>query len=160
MSELLKLLSEGERLSEGRMAEILGISLSQLEAEMKKLKEQGLLLGWIPVLNPEKEQDGVVRAAIEVKIAPERGGGFDRLAERIARFEVVESCYLMSGSYDLLVVVKESSLHRAAAFVSERLATIEGVLSTATHFMLRAYKEQGYLIEPPQEKKERLDVTP
>jgi len=147
-------------MSEGRMAEVLGISLEELEAEMEKLKAQGQLLGWIPVLNPEKEQDGVVRAAIEVKIAPERGGGFDRLAQRIARFEVVESCYLMSGSYDLLVVVKETSLHRAAAFVSERLATIEGVLSTATHFMLRAYKEQGYLIEPPQEKKERLDVTP
>jgi DNA-binding Lrp family transcriptional regulator len=95
-----------------------------------------------------------------VKVTPERGGGFNRLAQRIARFDEVESCYLMSGAYDLLVVVKQSSLHKVASFVSERLSTIEGIVSTATHFMLRAYKEQGYLIEQVEEEKDRLDVTP
>ncbi|MBT5815011.1 MAG: Lrp/AsnC ligand binding domain-containing protein, partial [Opitutales bacterium] len=90
----------------------------------------------------------------------ERGGGFNRLAQRIARFDEVESCYLMSGAYDLLVVVKQSSLHKVASFVSERLSTIEGIVSTATHFMLRAYKEQGYLIEQVEEEKDRLDVSP
>jgi DNA-binding Lrp family transcriptional regulator len=102
----------------------------------------------------------MVRAVIEVRITPERGGGFDRLAERIAKFEEVESCYLMSGGYDLLVFVSGESLHKVAAFVSEKLATIEGVLSTSTHFLLRTYKEQGFLVSSQGETKTRLDVSP
>jgi len=159
MNEVFKLLAEGERLSERQMAEILGMSVEEVEAQLEGAKQEGLLLGWIPVLNPSVDSD-VVRAAIEVKLTPERDGGFNRLADRISRFDEVESCYLMSGAYDLLVVVKEANLRRVAAFVSERLSTIEGIVSTATHFMLRAYKEQGYLIEAPEEDKERLDVTP
>lgn len=160
MNEVFKLLAEGERLNDRQMAEILGLSVEEVEAQLAALKEKELLLGWIPVLNPEKDDSLAVRAAIEVKITPERDGGFNRLAQRISRFDEVESCYLMSGGYDLLVVVKGASLHKVASFVSERLSTIEGVLSTATHFMLRAYKEQGYLIEQPAEDKARLDVTP
>ncbi|MBC2606209.1 Lrp/AsnC family transcriptional regulator [Pelagicoccus albus] len=160
MNKVLKLLSEGERLNERQMAEILGMSVEEIEAQLKALKDAGILLGWIPVFNPDKDDSLAVRAAIEVKITPERDGGFNRLAQRISRFDEVESCYLMSGGYDLHVVVKGSSLHKVASFVSERLSTIEGVLSTATHFMLRAYKEQGYLIEQPAEDKARLDVTP
>ena len=160
MNEVFKLLAEGERLNESQMAEILGMSVSEVEAELEGLKEKGLLLGWIPVLNPEEDDSLSVRAVIEVKITPERDGGFNRLAQRISRFDEVESCYLMSGGYDLLVVVKGGSLHKVATFVSERLSTIGGVLSTATHFMLRAYKEQGYMIEQPAEEKARLDVTP
>lgn len=160
MNEVFKLIAEGERLNESQMAEILGLSVEEVDAQLSALKEQGLLLGWIPVLNPDMEADSPVRGVIEVKLTPERGGGFNRLAQRIARFDEVESCYLMSGSYDLLVVVKQSSLHKVAAFVSERLSTIEGIVSTATHFILRAYKEQGYLVEQLEEEKERLDVTP
>lgn len=160
MNEVFKLLAEGERLSESQMAAILGLSAEEVESQLEELKAQGYLLGWIPVFNPEKDDSLAVRAAIEVKITPERDGGFNRLAQRISRFDEVESCYLMSGGYDLLVVVKGASLHKVASFVSERLSTIEGVLSTATHFMLRAYKEQGYLIEQPAEDKARLDVTP
>ena len=99
------------------------------------------------MLNLAEEEAGVVRAVIEVRITPERGGGFNRLAERISRFDEVESCYLMSGGYDLLVFVNGSSLQKVAAFVSEKLSTIEGVLSTATHFLLRSYKEQGFLLD-------------
>ncbi len=160
MNEVFKLIAEGERLSESQMAEILGLSEAEVGGQLAALKEKGLLLGWIPVLNPDETPEVAVRGLIEVKITPERGGGFNRLAERISRFDEVESCYLMSGAYDLLVVVKQSSLHKVAAFVSERLSTIEGIVSTATHFMLRAYKEQGFLIEQPEEDKERLDVTP
>lgn len=160
MNEVFKLLAEGERVNEKQMAEILGLSEEAVNEQLLALKEKGMLLGWIPVLNPEADSDMAVRGVIEVKITPERGGGFNRLAQRIARFDEVESCYLMSGSYDLLVVVKQSTLHKVAAFVSERLSTIEGIVSTATHFMLRAYKEQGYLIEQPEEEKERLDVSP
>ena len=93
----------------------------------------------------QKESD-LVRAVIEVKISPEREGGFDRLSHRISKFEEVEACHLMSGAYDLLVIVQGKNLHTVATFVSERLATIEGVLSTATHFLLRSYKEHGHLL--------------
>ena len=106
------------------------------------------------------EDAGTVRAVIEVRITPERGGGFNRLAERISRFDEVESCYLMSGGYDLLVFVTGSSLQKVAAFVSEKLATIEGVLSTATHFMLRSYKEHGFMLDVPAQENERLKVAP
>ena len=160
MNEVFKLLAEGERLNESQMAEILGLSEKDVDAQLAALQEEGLLLGWIPVVNPSTGSDNIVRGVIEVKVTPERGGGFNRLAQRIARFDEVESCYLMSGAYDLLVVVKQSSLHKVASFVSERLSTIEGIVSTATHFMLRAYKEQGYLIEQVEEEKDRLDVTP
>jgi DNA-binding Lrp family transcriptional regulator len=111
------------------------------------------------VLNEEKLGVDLVRAVIEVKITPERGGGFDRLAERIAKYDEVVSCYLMSGAYDLLVVVEGSTLRQVAQFVAEKLSTIQGVLSTATHFMLKPYKEQGVLMVH-EKHEERLPVTP
>ena len=101
-----------------------------------------------------------VRAVIEVKVTPERGGGFNRFAERIARFDEVESCYLMSGGYDLLVFVKGASLQKVASFVSEKLSTIEGVQGTSTHFMLRSYKEQGFLLDGGEAQSSRLNVAP
>jgi len=110
-------------------------------------------------LNEEKLGVDLVRAVIEVKITPERGGGFDRLAERIAKYAEVNSCYLMSGGYDLLVVVEGKTLRELATFVAEKLATIQGVLSTATHFMLKPYKEQGVLMAR-EHNDERLAVTP
>jgi len=119
-----------------------------------------VLLGVRPVLNLSQEDSGVVRAVIEVRLTPERGGGFNRLADRIARFDEVESCYLMSGGYDLMIIVNGTSLQKVAAFVSEKLSTIEGVLSTATHFMLRSYKEHGFLIENAVQENERLKVAP
>ena len=111
------------------------------------------------VLNEEKLGLDTVRAVIEVKITPERGGGFDRLAERISKYSEVQSCYLMSGGYDLLVIVEGRNLREVASFVSEKLATIQGVISTATHFLLRAYKEQGILMKREQDE-ERLAITP
>lgn len=151
---------DGERLSTAQMAEVLGTSEEEVNRELEKLKEEKILLGWRPVISPVGEvEDSVVRAVIEVKITPERGGGFNRHAERISRFDEVESCYLMSGSYDLLVIARGDNLHKVAAFVSERLSTIEGVLSTSTHFLLRSYKEQGYLIEGASQEKARPDVS-
>jgi DNA-binding Lrp family transcriptional regulator len=101
----------------------------------------------------------VVRALIEVKITPERGGGFDRLAERVAKYSEVRSCYLMSGGYDLLVVVEGDNLRDVARFVAEKLATIQGVISTATHFMLKVYKDHGMLVNEDTNE-ERLSVAP
>lgn len=160
MNPVLKLLMENNRLTPSQMAQVLGVPETEVARQLDELKEQGVFLGWRPVLNLAKEDSGVVRAVIEVKIRPERGGGFNRLAERIARFDEVDSCYLNSGGYDLLVFVSGASLQKVASFVSERLSTIDGVLSTATHFMLRTYKEQGILMDMPEEESGPLKVTP
>lgn len=160
MSSVLQLLLEGEPLDTAQMAQVLGLPESEIEAELTRLKAEEILLGWRPVLNPERAQEDIVRAVIEVCITPERDGGFDRLAARIARFECVETCYLMSGSYDLLVIASGRDLREVASFVSERLASVAGVLSTATHFMLRAYKEQGHLMLSPSDVEDKPAVSP
>ncbi|HLP03058.1 MAG TPA: Lrp/AsnC family transcriptional regulator [Opitutaceae bacterium] len=160
MNPVLKLLMENNRLTPTQMAQVLGVSETEVTRQLDELKAQGVFLGWRPILNLAKEETGVVRAVIEVKIRPERGGGFNRLAERIARFDEVDSCYLNSGSYDLLVFVSGTSLQKVASFVSERLSTIEGVLSTATHFMLRTYKETGVLMEQREDETGPLKITP
>ncbi|OHE89583.1 MAG: AsnC family transcriptional regulator [Verrucomicrobia bacterium RIFCSPLOWO2_12_FULL_64_8] len=159
MNPVLKLLLEGGSLGTAQMAKVLNLSEADVNRQLDQLKKERIFLGWRPVLNLSQE-DEAVRAVIEVRITPERGGGFNRLAERISRFDEVESCHLMSGGYDLLVFVSGSSLHKVAAFVSEKLATIEGVLSTSTHFLLRSYKEAGYLFDAPAAENERLKVAP
>jgi len=160
MNPVLNLLLEGGRLSTAQMAQVLNLTEAEVNGHLEQLTKDRIFLGWRPVLNLSREEAGVVRAVIEVRVTPERGGGFNRFAERISRFDEVESCYLMSGGYDLLVFVAGSSLQKVAAFVSEKLSTIEGVISTSTHFLLRSYKEQGYLMEGPPEENGRLTVTP
>ena len=160
MNPVLKLLLEGGGLNTAQMAHVLNLSEAEIVRQLDALKAEGVVLGFRPVLNLAEEDSGVVRAVIEVRITPERGGGFNRLAERISKFDEVEACYLMSGGYDLLVFVNGASLQKVAAFVSEKLSTIEGVLSTATHFMLRSYKEHGFLLGGKVEETERLKVAP
>ena len=160
MSSVLQLLLEGERLDTAQMAQILNLSEAQVAVEIKRLETEKVLLGWRPIFNPERAIEEVVRAVIEVRISPEGDGGFDRLATRISRFDAVESCYLMSGSYDLLVFAIGKDLREVASFVSERLASVDGVHSTATHFMLRAYKEQGHLLLSPTESGDKPSVSP
>ena len=162
MNPVLKLLIEGGSLTTGQMAQVAGISEAEVQQHLEQLKKDKIFLGWRPVLDLSHEAAAAsaVRAVIEVKITPERGGGFNRVADRLARFDEVESCYLMSGGYDLLVFVKGSSLQKVAGFVSEKLSTIEGVLSTSTHFMLRCYKEQGFLLDGGEAQSSRLNVAP
>jgi len=159
MDPLLKLLHENAALKPAQLAVMLGVPEAQVAAQIKAHEADHVILGYRAVLNEEKLGRDVVRAVIEVKITPERGGGFDRLAERVAKYTEVQSCHLMSGGYDLLVVVEGSNLREVASFVSEKLATIQGVISTATHFMLKAYKEQGFLVKREQSD-ERLAVSP
>jgi len=159
MDPLLKLLHENAALKPAQLAAMLNTSEADVVAKIKAYETDEVILGYRTVLNEDKLGRDVVRAVIEVKITPERGGGFDRLAERIAKYSEVQSCYLMSGGYDLLVVVEGTNLRQVATFVSEKLATVQGVLSTATHFMLRPYKEQGVLMKREQND-ERLAVTP
>jgi DNA-binding Lrp family transcriptional regulator len=159
MDPLLKLLRENASLKPDALAALLSIPEADVRARIKAYEENQVILGYRSILNEEKLGLENVRAVIEVKITPERGGGFDRLAERIARYKEVQSCYLMSGGYDLLVFVEGSNLRDVATFVSEKLATIQGVISTATHFMLKPYKEQGVLMNREQNE-ERLAVSP
>jgi DNA-binding Lrp family transcriptional regulator len=162
MNPVLKLLIEGEHLTTAQMALVAGLSEAEVMQHLEQLKKEKIFLGWRPVLDLSREAaaGAAVRAVIEVKITPERGGGFNRLADRLSRFDEVESCYLMSGGYDLLIFITGPSLQKVAAFVSEKLSTLEGVLSTSTHFMLRSYKEGGYLIDAPAEDSGRLTVVP
>lgn len=156
---LLQLLSTKARYSAEELAEILRLQPEEVEAKIADWEKEGAILGYHAVIDAEKVGELGVSAFIEVKVTPERGGGFDRMAMRIARFDQVDSCYLISGGYDLLVVVEGKGLREVARFVSEKLSTIEGVLSTATHFSLKAYKEKGFVFEQEQSES-RLLVTP
>jgi DNA-binding Lrp family transcriptional regulator len=159
MDPLLKLLQENATTTVGNLARMLNLPDAQVTAKIKQYEADRVILGYRAILNEEKMGLDTVRAVIEVKITPERGGGFDRLAERIAKYAEVRSCYLMSGGYDLLVVVEGDNLREVARFVAEKLATIQGVISTATHFMLKVYKEHGILVSEDGNE-ERLAVSP
>ncbi|MEL0005199.1 MAG: Lrp/AsnC family transcriptional regulator [Opitutales bacterium] len=159
MSDLLSIIQETGTPHPESLAKLLGRPVEDVESELQKLRDDGSLLGWVPLIHPSKTEGGEVKSVIEVKISPEREGGFDRLANRISKFEEVEACHLMSGAYDLLVIVKGKNLHSVATFVSERLATIEGVLSTATHFLLRSYKEHGHLLSKEGDNSEKPPVS-
>lgn len=141
------------------IAKMLGLRPEDVTTEIARLEAEGIILGYQAVISREKWDTDMVTAVIEVKITPERGGGFDRIAERIAKFEEVQTCYLMSGGYDLLVTVEARSLREVAAFVAEKLSTVGAVQSTATHFRLKTYKENG-MFHSFEHTPERLPVTP
>ena len=159
MDTLLKLLRDDASLKPAQLAAMLNLSEPEVAAKITALEADGIILGYRTVLNEEKVGGDTVRAVIEVRITPERGGGFDRLAERIAKYDEVKTCYLMSGGYDLLVVLEGNNLRALATFVTEKLATVQGVISTSTHFMLKTYKEQGVLMGQVATE-ERLAVSP
>ena len=159
MDPLLKLLHENAAIKPSQLAKMLNQPEAKVAAKIKAYEASQMILGYRAILNEEKIGGDLVRAVIEVKITPERGGGFDRLAERIAKYSEVRSCYLMSGGYDLMVVVEGANLRDVASFVSQKLSTIQGVISTATHFMLKVYKEHGVLVAE-ESNEERLAVSP
>ena len=159
MDQLITLLRQNARASVPDLARELNLSEQAVADRIAKYESDGVILGYLAIFDPQKVSTGSVTATIEVRITPERGGGFDRLAARIARFAEVQSCYLMSGGYDLLVVVEGETLQEVATFISEKLSTIKGVISTATHFRLKAYKENGVAMHR-EERTERLAVAP
>ncbi|MGJ8656316.1 MAG: Lrp/AsnC family transcriptional regulator [Akkermansiaceae bacterium] len=156
---LLTLLAQKARYSHQELADLLSLTEAEVAAKMAEYEANGTILGYQTVIDPELSGNTDVSAFIEVKLTPERGGGFDRLAMRIAKFDQVESCYLISGGYDLNVVVVGADLRDVARFVSEKLSTIDGVLSTATHFRLKTYKQNGFVFEV-EEPEGRLSVAP
>jgi len=156
---ILQLLRAEGPLSPEEIAERVGISPEQAAAEVKRLHEQKVILGYRTVVNPEKTGDDAVLAIIEVKVTPEREVGFDAIARRIYKFPEVRTCHLVSGAYDLLLLVEGENLRQVASFVAEKLATLDHVSSTTTHFLLRKYKEDGVIIHD-EEESERLIVSP
>ena len=159
MDELIPLLLRNARTSVEDLAKELNSTPAAIATRIEKLEADGVVLGYHAILDPLKVPGSAVTAAIEVKITPERGGGFDRLAARIAKFSEVQSCYLMSGGYDLLVIVEGATLQEVAMFIAEKLSTIKGVISTATRFRLKAYKENGVDLTR-ESAPERLAVSP
>lgn len=159
MDPLIQLLRQNARTSISDLARELNLTESAVTERLAALEADGVVLGYQAVVDPQKALSSTVTAVVEVKITPERGGGFDRLASRIAKFSEVQSCYLMSGGYDLLVVLEGSSLQDIATFIAEKLSTIKGVISTATRFRLKTYKENGVSLTR-EVKAERLAVTP
>ena len=159
MDPLLQLLEEHALRTPEDLAKMLDLAPAEVKRRIKQYEDDKIILGYKAVINDDKVDSDLVKAVIEVRIQPEREGGFDRIAKRIAKFDEVTSLFLMSGGYDLLIFVEGRSLRKVAQFVAEKLATLPGVNSTGTHFMLRTYKEQGVLMEGAEEF-ERLKISP
>ena len=159
VEDLLEILRTNAKESPETMAKMLGVELNEVERAISKLEARGIIRGWQAIINEDLVPQEHVTAVIEVRVTPEREGGFNRVAERVAKFDEVEAAYLMSGGYDLLLFVSGKNLLEVARFVSEKLSTIHGVLSTATHFRLKTYKQSGVLMAKPSDE-ERLVGSP
>jgi DNA-binding Lrp family transcriptional regulator len=159
MDELLKLLKNNAKESPENLAKLLGKDVEEVAGQIASYENDGIIQGYQAVINEDKIEGAPVTAAIEVRLTAEREGGFNRIADRISRFPEVRSAFLMSGGYDLLLFVSGKTLHEVASFVSEKLATLSGVVGTATHFMLKTYKRNDVLMHTSDEN-ERPSISP
>lgn len=155
--KIIELLCENARLSASELAERCGASEAEVAAAIKSLEKQGIICGYTAILDDRALGETRVKALIEVKVTPKREGGFDEVARRIAKYPEVVDVMLISGGFDLLLTVEGTSLAKVANFVSEKLATIDGVLSTSTGFILKKYKESGRMMQKDEEY-ERLKI--
>lgn len=159
MDPLLRLLEQNALLTSEKLSQMLNIPVGEVKQKIDAYEKERVILGYKAIINDEKRNQELVKAVIEIRVSPQREGGFDRTAERISQFEEVTSCFLMSGGYDILIFVEGKTLQQVASFVASKLATIEHVQSTATHFILKTYKEQSILISRPVGE-ERMAVSP
>lgn len=148
--DILKLLENDARLTPAQLAVMLGVSEEEILAQLKEYEANGTILGYKTIVDWEKTEQESVTAMIDVKLTPQPDRGFDRVAEKIYNYPEVKSVYLMSGSYDLSVLIEGRTMKEVALFVSQKLAPIEAVISTATHFVLHKYKDKGVLYEAPE----------
>ncbi|WP_294481936.1 Lrp/AsnC family transcriptional regulator [uncultured Victivallis sp.] len=158
-AKILNLLTEDARMSLAEIAKRVGATPEEVKAAILSLEDEGVIRGYKVILNESDLGISKVRALIEVKVTPRRDGGFDQVAQRIARYPEVTDLYLISGGFDLLLMVEGDSLQDIASFVSAKLSTIDGVISTSTGFMLKKYKESGRIMQNDEEY-ERLKVCP
>jgi len=157
--DILDLLSEDCRFSAEKIAVMLGSDKETVEKRIKAMEKNGTIVKYTAIINPEAADDEVVEALIEVKMTPRKGLGFDGLAEEISKYSEVKGLYLMSGAYDLAVFLEGKSLRSVSRFVSEKISTLDGVISTATHFILKKYKIEGAVTKKQQDSM-RLSIQP
>lgn len=158
--EILDIISKNSRYSTEDLAAMTGADKETVEREIKEMEDDKIICGYPALINWDNTSHERVTALIEVNVTPQRDMGFNKVAERIYKFEEVESVYLMSGGFDLTVLIQGKSMKEVARFVSEKLSTLEYVNSTATYFVLKKYKEHGIVIEEEHDGKERMLVTP
>lgn len=147
MDEILSILEKNSRLSYEEIAIMVNKSVEEVKAAIEAYESDNVIIGYNTLINWEKTEKEMVTALIEVRVTLQKGEGFDKIAERIYKFDQVKSCYLMSGRYDVCIIIEGSTMKEIALFVSEKLAPMESVLSTATHFVLKKYKDKGMIFE-------------
>lgn len=157
--ELLSLIEKNSKISLKELAVLLGADELEIANEMEALEKEGVICGYHTLIDWDKTKSEKVTALIEVRVTPQRGQGFDKIAERIYKYPEVRSVYLISGGFDLLVTLEGKSLKEISAFVSDKLSTLDSVLSTATHFILKKYKDHGTILDKKHED-EREVITP
>ena len=159
MDEILKILENNARVTDEELAKLTNKSKEEVALAIKEYEKEGIIVKYRTIINKDrlKGEQSVV-ALIEVKVIPQKDVGFDNVAERVYKFPEVKSCYLLSGTYDLLLVVEGKDIHTVASFVAEKLAPLTSVNGTTTHFMLKKYKEEGLIFEKREENK-RLPIT-
>ncbi len=159
MDQVLEILEANARISLEDLAKLTNQSVKEVERKIKEYERKGIIVKYKTLINKNKlRNDNGVVALIEVKVSPQKDVGFDLVAERIYKFSEVKSCYLLSGTYDLLLVVEGKDIHTVADFVSEKLAPLDAVKGTVTHFMLKKYKEDGVILVK-EERNKRLAIT-
>ncbi len=157
--KILSILERNSKIDLGELAILLGTSEEVVANEVRKMEEEQVICGYHTLINWDKTSVDKTIALIEVRVTPQRGQGFGNIAERIYNYPEVQSVYLISGAYDLLVILEGKSLKEVAGFVTDKLSTLDSVISTATHFVLKKYKDDG-IIMSPRTKDERMLVTP
>ena len=156
---ILSIIEKNSRIDLHKLAVIMGEPEIEVANELKRMEEEGIICGYHTLIDWEKTNIEKVSALIEVRVTPQRGQGFDNIAERIYKYPEVNSVYLISGGYDLLVTLEGRTLKEVSKFVSDKLSTLDSVLSTATHFILKKYKDHGTILTKKYED-ERIKVTP
>ena len=157
--ELLSVIEKNSRINLKELAVILGVEEIDVVNEMAAMEAEGVICGYHTLIDWEKTSIEKVTALIEVRVTPQRGQGFDKIAERIYKYPEVNSVYLISGGYDLMIILEGKSLREISSFVSEKLSTLETVLSTATHFILKKYKDHGtVLAKKPVDEREMITL--
>ena len=159
MDDILRILDKEKGVVDTeKISRMLGESQSEVEQKLKQLENEHIIVGYKTIVNWDKTDREVVRALIDLRVTPQRGEGFDKVAERIYKYPQVRALYLMSGAYDLSVVIEGKTMKEVALFVAQKLAPMESVVSTATHFVLKKYKEEGIIIKE-DEKDTRQVIT-
>lgn len=157
--KILKLIEKDSRLTFDEIAVMLNLNVTEVEETIKDMEDKNIICGYHTLVNWDKADNDQVSAVIELKVSPQRGAGFDKIAERVYQYPEVDAVYLMSGAYDLLVEMRKAPMKEIANFVASRLSTIEEVQATSTHFILKRYKDHGTLFVNDNEDK-RMVVSP